>query len=141
MIELKLVANSASELHSEMLALLAGTAVDVAGAAQSTQTTTRGRGKGKTEPQPPTAPQGEDTSGNAGTTGSDAGAGTSTEQSSAAGEVTRDSLSARIMQLGAKAGPQAAVELFGEFGAKKFSELPVDKYGEINARLDTLLAA
>lgn len=137
MIDIRVTAETPAELHSTLLALLAGTAIAAAGAAPA-QTTTRGRGKKADEVQPPTAPGDE---GNAGTPGSAGDAGKSTGQSSAAGEVTKDSLSARVLALGAKAGPQVVLELFGEFGASKFSELPADKYGEINTRIDALLAA
>lgn len=136
-ISLHLEADNVGDLHSQMLALLAGTAIAAA------TTKPAGRGKAKTdETQPPTAPQ-ED-AGNADTTGqqgSGAGVTGSEGQSSAAGEVTKDSLSAQVLQYGSKAGPQAVGELFKEFGATKFSEIPVDKYGAMNVRLVELLAA
>lgn len=140
MISIHIEGMSAREVQQEMIQLLAGASLAQGGAASGeTQTTTtstgRGRGKKTTEP----AAGGE--AGNAGT--SSEGATSSTGQSSAAddGPITKETLSPRVMQLGTKAGPAAVTELFGEFGAKKFSEIAEDKYAALSARLDELLAA
>jgi hypothetical protein len=135
MIDIRITADTPAELHSTMLALLAGTASVAAAPA------TRGRGKkGEDKPEPPTAEQNVGEGNAAGEQGVDAGG--SAGASSAAGEApTKESLSPKVMQYGSKAGPQAVVELFAEFGAKKFSEVPVEKYGAFSTRLDELLAA
>lgn len=135
MITLTINADTTGDLHRELIALLAGTAMVAAGAAAAAPKAATTRTK-KTEEQPP--------AGNAAdTTGSGADATGSGAQSSAAddGPVTKDGLSALVLQYGAKAGPQAVGELFGEFGAAKFSEIAEDKYPAVKVRLDELLAA
>lgn len=126
---------SASEVLSEMQQLVAAHGVSPIGGAtpaDAEPAARRGRGKKTEEVQPPTAPQDE---GNAATSGGGA------PDTTASGDVTKDTLSPRILQLSSKSGTQAVSDLFKEFGAAKFSELPADKYGAVNARLDELLAA
>lgn len=137
MITLTINADMTGDLHRELIALLAGTAMVAAGAAAAAPKAATTRGKAKTEEPPAGNAAGTDT------TGSGADATGSGAQSSAAddGPVTKDGLSALVLQYGAKAGPQAVGELFGEFGAAKFSEIAEDKYPAVKVRLDELLAA
>jgi len=140
MIRINFECDTVAQLHSEMVSLLAGT-VAVSTPAPSTgeeAPAKRGRGKKAEEKiEPPTAPQ-EPASGNA--EGNAEGDATSSgTQSSAAGEVTKESLSSKFLTLVTKAGAPAGAELLGEFGATKMSEVPVEKYVQMDARLTELI--
>jgi len=148
MIRINFECDTVAQLHSEMVSLLAGT-VAVSTPAPSTgeeAPAKRGRGKKAEEKiEPPTAPQ-EPASGNAegnaegnSTQTSTGDAISSGTQSSAAGEVTKESLSSKFLTLVTKAGAPAGAELLGEFGATKMSEVPVEKYVQMDARLTELI--
>jgi len=139
MISIHLEGDSVLDLHQQMLALLAGHSGVSPATTENPPTTTGGkRSSKKTETKQ------EPDAGKADTTGSEEGAGAPTGQSSAAGEITgpitKESLSPRVLALGQKLGLPAVQELFSEFGASKFSEVPVEQYAALNARLDQLLA-
>lgn len=126
MIDMRITADSPEEFHATLLAILAGTAM-AAGAAPATGSRGGGRKKAEDKPEPPTAePEKPDEP--------------DEKSPTADGPVTKETLSPRVLALGQKSGPAAVQELFGEFGAAKFSEITEDKYPALNARLDQLLA-
>ena len=145
MIQLHIEAKSIAELHGELLALLAGTAMsgtvptDLKPQTEPTTGSRRGK-KVAQEPEPDTGkPEGvaEDATASAAQSSAAAAAAAA---AAANAPITKETLTPRIMALGTKAGPAAAAELFGEFGAKKFSEVKEEQYPALNARLDQLLA-
>jgi hypothetical protein len=151
MIRISFECETVSQLHAEMVQLLAGTAMPalsttVAGATETvTEATPRTPRKKREGTQPPTAPA-EGAEGNSAGAGADAdasgaslgGAGAAPEDT---GPVTKESLTAKAMTLAQKSSPTALAEVFGKFGVAKLGELPVEKYAEFSAELDSVIAA
>jgi hypothetical protein len=146
---IELSADTPAELHQQMIDLLAGTSLagaqqDAAPAAGETTSKPRGRGK-KTDPIATGQPAASADAGASGASAGDAASASTgsgqTEGKAATGDVTKETIGAKAMQLAQKSGPTALAELWTEFGAGKLSEIDPTKYAAVDARLTELLGA
>lgn len=143
MIELKITADNASDLLSQLTAVsaaLAGTAISTTTAPSADPKPTRGRGKAQSA-------EGNATSATSADAGSAKGSTPSTDAASAGtaqtGEIDEAGLRKKCTEYGAKAGNPALKELFIEQGSAQgnFTGIPRENWPKLEARLDEMLAA